>query len=209
MKYLIVIACLFSGGLGFAQTNFAIKGGPNTSTALVSVNGANQQANFINGFNAGVQLETFFDHQLYFTPSIMYSSRGFGYTGIADTAYKYKLGYIDINPTLVFYLNKKHKENGFAILAGPYISVAANGKNTTTTNNSSTSQSLAFNFVSGISLVDLGVNGGFRWKIHRLYLEALYQHGFANINNDYAIDGKNYQNRMICFNIGYFLTNYK
>jgi hypothetical protein len=201
---------LFSGSFSFAQTNFALKGGPNTSTALVSVNDLKQQNQYLNGFNIGAQLETFFDNQLYFTPSIMYSRRGFSYKSSPDTSsYKYVLNYIDINPTLIFYLNKKHLEKGFAIMAGPYISVGLTGKGTSTVDNVTSTQNVTYSMVSGFCSVDLGVNGGLCWKFNRFFMEAMYQYGFANINNNVDSDGRNFQNRMISFNIGYFLTHNK
>lgn len=175
------------------------------STARVYINDDKQVNQYKNGFDIGLQMKTAFDVNLFFSPSIVFSSRGYVYLPVNDSITKYdnRIQYLDIVPALSYDFHPG--KNILTLSLGPQISYALSGTEKTTLNDTVTAQKMQFSIDENYGVVDLGFNIGISYHFKKIFLEALYQGGFANINNNVAIDGRNIRNRMFCLNLGYYL----
>ncbi len=187
-----------------AQTKFAVKAGANTSTARVYIDGVQQENGYQQGFGAAAYWNVPFDGLLHFSPSIAYNRRGYAYTPAGGTIgnYRNKVHYLDLLPALS--VNFPVGKKALVVGAGPQFSVALAGTEQTTTANIATSAPMKFSNTSNYGIYDLGFNGSIGLHGSRMLLEAAYQLGAANINNNVAADKRNIQHRMISLQLGYY-----
>ncbi len=188
-----------------AKTKVAIKGGANMSTAKVSQNDEKLESKFVQGYGIGLLFKIPFEGHLYFSPNLAYNRRGYTYTPKAGsiTEYQNTIHYLDIVPNLS--LNLPVGKNAFVISAGPHLSVAIAGTEKQTTANNTSSAKMEFALSGNYGFIDMGVGGSLGFHTNRFLLEAGYQMGLANINNNVENDFRNIQNRMFSLQIGYFL----
>ena len=64
---------------------------------------------------------------------------------------------------------------------------------------------MKFALSGNYGFIDMGVGGSLGFHTNKLLIEAGYQMGLANINNNVENDFRNIQNRMFSLQIGYFL----
>lgn len=187
------------------KTKIAIKAGANMSTARVYQNDVKQGSDFVPGYGIAVLFRVPFEGALYFNPHLAYNRRGYKYTPTSGsiTEYQNTIHYFDMVPNLGVYLPVG--KNLFAISGGPHLSIALAGTEKTSTRNSSSSSKMKFSFDSDYGYVDMGLGGSVGFHTKSFFIEAALQYGLTNINNNYEIDYRNIRNRMISFNIGYYL----
>lgn len=188
-----------------AKTKLAIKGGANMSTARVYQNDQKLDNKFVQGYGIGLLFKIPFEGKLYFSPNLAYNRRGYTYTPNAGTINEYQntIHYFDIVPNLS--LNLPAGKNAFVLSAGPHLSVAIAGTEKQTTANNTTSSKMKFSLSGNYGFLDLGVGGSLGFHTNKFLIEAGYQMGLANINNNVENDFRNIRNRMFSLQIGYFL----
>jgi len=188
-----------------AKTKLAIKGGANMSTARVYQNDQKLDSKFVTGYGIGLLFKIPFEGKLYFSPNLAYNRRGYTYTPNAGTINEYQntIHYFDIVPNLS--LNLPAGKNAFVLSAGPHLSVAIAGTEKQTTANNTSSSKMKFSLSGNYGFLDLGVGGSLGFHTNKFLIEAGYQMGLANINNNVENDFRNIQNRMFSLQIGYFL----
>ena len=187
------------------QTRFAVKAGWDMSTARVYLNDIKQPNQYKNGFNIALQMKVPFDVNLFFTPFIAFSSRGYTYLPTTDSVSKYDntIHYLDFVPALSYDFHTG--KNLLTISMGPEISYALDGTEKTTIAGQTGSKKMPFAIDGDYGIFDLGFNWGISYHFKKVFIEAAYQLGCANINNNVDIDGRNIRNRMFCVNLGYYL----
>lgn len=210
--YLLVIFAL-SIIFVSAQTKIAVKAGWNVSTARVhyinDLNGVDikQPTNYKNGFGIAVLFKTHFDDVLHFSPSIGYNMRGYIYrpTYGDTTKYDNTIHYIDIIPALSADFPVGERKNTLVLSAGPQLGIAISGTEKITTASGTTSKKMKISTDGEYGLFDLGFSYGLGFHTPKLFVEAAYLMGFANINNDVELDKRNIRNRMLSLSLGYYL----
>ena len=188
-----------------AQTKIAVKGGFNYSSARVYINDIKQSATFKAGFGAGLLFKMPFDGLLHFSPYIAYNLRGYKYTtkGAIDTTYDNSIHYIDLVPALS--IDIPSGANSFVISAGPELGIAFSGKEKRTINGVTASSKMKFSTDGEYGYFDLGLSTSLGYHTKHFLVEAGFQFGLANINNDVDLDHRNIQNRMLSLNLGYYI----
>ena len=205
-KYIFAAALCFAAASTFAQTKIAIKGGYNYSTARVSVYEQAKPTGYNSGYGLGLLFKAPFDGYLHFSPYIMYNKRGFKYNQQSnpDSAYNSSLHYIDIVPALSIDF-PTGKTSAFVVSAGFNLSVGIAGTEKLTANGVTTSKKIKFDVSSNYGLFDLGLNTSIGYHFDKFLVEAGYNLGLADINNQYDKDGRNMRNRMLSFSVGYYI----
>jgi hypothetical protein len=188
-----------------AKTKVAIKGGANMSTARVYQNDQKLENQFVQGYGIGLLFKIPFEGHLYFSPNLAYNKRGYKYTPKSGTITEYQntIHYFDIVPNLS--LNLPVGKNAFVISGGPHLSVALAGSEKQTEGNTTNSSKMKFSLSGNYGFIDLGVGGSLGFHTNQFLIEAGFQMGLANINNNVENDFRNIQNRMFSLQIGYFL----
>jgi Outer membrane protein beta-barrel domain len=202
------LAILFS--LFFTQTLFcqankwAIRAGYNYTSARASYAGVKQSVTAKSGFGLAVMAKIEFDGILHFSPYVGYNMKGFIINPKTGTIKKeeYTFHYFDIAPLLS--VDLPVGENTFVISAGPILGITNFGsQKITTTNNVTTSEKIKFGYGS-YGMFDLSLTGSLGYHFKKIFIEAAYTPGLANINNNEEFDGRNIRNRMLSLNIGYY-----
>lgn len=188
-----------------AKTKLAIKGGANMSTARVYQNDQKLDNKFVPGYGIGLLFKIPFDGKLYFSPNLAYNRRGYTYTPKSGTITEYQntIHYFDIVPNLSVILPAG--KNAFVVSGGPHLSLAITGTEKQTTANNISSSKMKFSLSGNYGFIDLGVGGSLGYHMEKFLIEAGFQIGLANINNNVENDFRNIQNRMFSLQVGYFL----
>jgi len=199
---LIGVNCFF---ITFSQTQYAIRGGYNLSTAKVKDFRIEQPTGYKSGFNLGIQAKIPFEPPIYFSPFISYSLRGYSINPLIDSLPEIEtsIHYIDIAPLLSYDI-KTGSGNHFTITAGPLAGIAFSGTEKSTANGHTTSSKMTFSLSGNYSYIDMAMYGSLGYHFNKIFIEAAYQHGFVSINNEQERDGRKIENRLFSFNIGYY-----
>jgi len=210
MKFFISATFLvFLSLTASAQTRIAIKGGFNYSTARIYTGENKQSTGYMPGGNLGIQLKTFFEGPLHFSPVVSYQTRGFvTRSKLNGDKTSNFIHYIDLAPLLSADLKISNK-NSLVFSAGPVASLAIAGTEKVTVNGISTSSRMRFSTTGDYGLFDFAIQAGIGYHLKKIYFEANYLYGLANINNNVAADFKNIRNRTFSLNIGYYLKSYE
>lgn len=192
-----------------AQTKIAIKGGFNYNTARVYQYGVKQPNKFNPGFGIGILIKTQFDGLLRFSPYAGYNMRGYKYdriVGANDTTFSNTIHYLDLVPALSLdFPAGGSDDNLFVVSGGPQLGIALAGTEKRTVKGVTTSSRMKINTDGDYGFFDLGLGMSIGYHTRKFLVEVGYQLGFANINNDGDLDGRNIRNRMISFNLGYYI----
>jgi len=192
-----------------AQTHIMVRGGFNYSTARAYYNDVKQSVDFVPGGHIALQVKTVFEGLLHFSPYVGYSNRGFIIRSKANgDQTRNFIHYIDMAALLSFDLAAGNK-NHFVIAAGPVASMAISGKEKTTIAGVSTTSKMKFSTTANYGLFDFGAQASIGYHFKKIFVEAAYQYGLANINNNAERDKRNIQNRTLSLNIGYYIRSYK
>lgn len=191
-----------------AQTKLSVKTGFSYSTARVYTGKTKESTGFMPGAHLGIQLNTAFEGLLHFTPAVSYQNRGFVINDKNNNSKKsHFIHYIDLAPQLSFFINKG-KKHTLSISAGPVASLAVAGTEKTTVNGSSSRQKMKFSTTNNFGLFDFSLLAGAGLHLKKWYLEANYDLGLANINNNVARDSRNIRNRTISISLGYYFKSF-
>jgi hypothetical protein len=189
----------------FSQTNkWAIKAGYNYTSAKATYAGEKQSVTAKSGFGIAVTTKMDFDGILHFSPYVGYNMKGFIINPKTGGIKKeeYTIHYFDIAPLLS--VDFPVGENTFVISGGPILGITNFGnQKITTTSNVTTSEKIKFGF-GGYGWFDLSLTASVGYHFKKMFVEAGYTPGLANINNNEEFDGRNIRNRMLSLNIGYY-----
>lgn len=204
MKVVFAFFPVLFFGLASAQTKIAIKAGANISTARVYQNDVKLDTKYNTGYGVAVLFKVPFDGPLHFSPSVGYNRRGYTYMPASGTITQYQntIHYIDILPALS--LDFPVGGNSFVLSAGPHFSAALAGTEKTTSANVVSSSKMTFSTANHYGPVDVGLAGSIGYHLKKILVEAGFQLGLSNINNDVETDKRNIQNRMISLQVGYY-----
>lgn len=207
----VLMACAFTIN---AQTSFGIFGGPQMTSAKYTVNGQKQPTSYKTGFHLGGACKIPFDNQLYFTPAIFYSLKGYKVT-LNQRSYPPDSLAVDNNTTihtveLAFLLQYElgKKPDHFFIKAGPSIDIQLSGNEKFhTTNSSYVDQKMKFDFGAyghfGASIL---LQLGYETR-NGLFVYGQYTDGIGSINN--ADHGPKILHRVWGLSIGKYLGKKK
>jgi len=187
-----------------AQVKVAAKAGWNYSTARAMYSGVKQSTEFTFGYGIGAMAKVPFEGVLHFSPSVMINKRGFIIkpTAGSNKTEQYSITYLDIVPSISF--DFPHKNNSFVIGIGPDFGFTKFGKlKATDNNNITTTEKMKFGF-GAFGWFDLGLNASVGYHMKKIFIEADYMNGLANINNNEENDQRNIRNRMLSLNFGYY-----
>ena len=212
-KIYLLIVLIISVTIASAQTKIAIKAGWNVSTARVhyldepSEKDIKQPNFYKNGFGIAILFKTQFDDILHFSPTIGYNMRGYSYKPTyGDTSeYSNTIHYLDIVPALSADFPVGERKNTLVISAGPQLGIAIAGTEKITTAGVTSSHKMKINVDGEYGMFDLGLSTGIGFHTPKMFVEAGFQLGLANINNDFEQDKRNIRNRMLSLSFGYYL----
>ncbi|HRP55720.1 porin family protein [Agriterribacter sp.] len=199
--FLLITVC------SHAQVSYGILGGGQQTDAKVKIpDGPRIPATVGYGFHAGAMLKVPFDKNVFFSPQILYSLKGFTvhYNNMLQdsvTAAKLLIHYIEIPAMLQF--DTRSDGNGFFFLFGPSVSVAITGKERRTfIDNSEKQRPMRFaNTAYGRFEMNLVAKAGY-WFKNNVTVTGGYSYGLGSIvNDDYFA---RIVPRMITLSVGYF-----
>ncbi len=86
LRSTLLFGALLSVNVIFAQNQLSVFAGPQATTARYTLLGQKQDMKMKYGFQAGVQMKTLFEGQIFFAPAVFYSMKGYDVTfnGISD-----------------------------------------------------------------------------------------------------------------------------
>lgn len=208
MKKIFILFCLIAIIVtnGKTQTRIAIKAGANYSTARAYFKGEKQAIGYKPGFNIGMQADIPFEEGLHFTPFVSYSMKGYTIspTSGAITKIDNTIHYIDLSPKLS-YLFSQEKSSSFVIGAGMVMGVAVAGTEKTTKNGVISKQKMEFDMTGEYGYFDFSFTPSIGYSSKKYFIEAAYQLGLTNINNNAEFDFRNIRNRTFSLNFGYYI----
>lgn len=197
------------------RAKYAFKVGFNYNTAKVKFYDTDLSSGYKPGFSAGLLIKAVLEKNLHFSPYIGYSMRGYTHTLSATSISKYDnvIHYLDIVPA--FSYDIKRKKHGFIVSVGPYAAVAFSGTEKTTTTSGVETKKMKFSSEENYGRLDLGLNTSIAYQYKKFFIEAGYQYGFTNINNNadvkistyspLVIDPRDIRNRVINVSLGYYI----
>ncbi len=206
MKFLLslCLSLLFVSVIN-AQTRWAVKAGPTFSTAKASFAGVKQPTGYLPGVNIAIQTYTPFEPPLFFSCMAAYSLRGYKINPLAGTISQYenRIHYIDLATLLCFKIKTGEKSN-VILSAGPMAGFALSGTESLTENGSTSKAKMRFSTSENYGFFDLAIYSSAGIHFNKFFIEAAYQHGVVNINNNAEFDFRNIQNRSLSVNLGYY-----
>jgi len=207
----IVIAICLSG---YSQNLFGIFAGAQTSTAKYTVADIKQPTEYKYGFNAGICLKIPFDVNLFFSPAIFYSLKGYKVTlnqhvYPPDTAAinnNTTMHTVEVAPLLQYDFGKEPSH--FFIKAGPSVDFQVGGKETfQLKTGGSVERQMPFGFTAyGHYSVNLLFQFGYETKSGIMIFGQLTD-GLANINN--ADGGPTIKHKAFGLTVGKYFTRKK
>ncbi len=188
-----------------AQTRWAVKAGPNYSTAKASFAGIKQPTGYLPGVNIAVQTYMPFEPPLYFSAMAGYSLRGYKINPLAGSISQYenRIHYLDLATLLCFKI-KSGETSNIVLSAGPLAGLALSGTESQTENGSTTKTKMTFSTSEKYGFFDLAIYSSAVIHFNKFFIEAAWQHGVVNINNNAEFDFRNIQNRSLSVNLGYY-----
>lgn len=199
---------------GNAQYKFGFFGGPQATTSLYSVNGANQSTNYKYSFQLGVNWKVPFDNKLFFSPEIFYSLKGYK-VAFSQYAYPPDTTATDNNTTIhcaelaaLLQYDFSNKPNHFFLRGGPSIDFQLLGKQTFHLMNGTTvNQSMKYGFeeygrYAANAIAQLGYESGSGFSVY-----AQYSFGLTNISN--ADFGPTIRHRVFGISFGKYFNSKK
>ena len=185
----VFIFFLFMTNCAGAQVSYGVLCGVQQINARVKIpDGARIGATVGYGFHAGGMLKVGFDRNIFFSPQILYSRKGFTihYNNLLQdsvTASKLQIHYIEI--TLLLQFDTRSDGNGFFFLFGPSASMAITGKEKRTfLGNSEKERPMRFaNTAYGRFEMNLVAKAGYCFKSN-IIIAGGYSYGLGSIVND-------------------------
>ena len=210
LKFLLFSTILLTGIFSTAQIRFTIFAGPQVTTAHYSVRDTKQSTDFKFGFQAGAGAKVEFDNQLYFSPAIYYSYKG--YKAVLNqaaeppdlTAVNNNVAVHTVETAFLLQYDFSKKAAHFFLKFGPSLDFQLSGKEKfDVIDGGHVSRGMTFDFshygryaASGILQLGYETPHNFIFYIH-------YAHGLTNLNN--ADAGPSIHNRVAGITIGKYL----
>lgn len=208
-KIFTLSVCLYSTLFSFGQIKYGFFAGPQKTVARYLVADEKQDAGWKTGVQGGVMMKVPFENQLYFTPAIYYSAKGYSVTlknpafppGEDAVGNNVRVHVVEIAPLLNIDLSKH--DNHMFVRFGPSIDVAIQGKeHITLDDGKEVTQNMKFantdycRFTSAAN-----VQLGYEFK-SGVFLHAHYAQGLGSMNNsDY---GPIIRHRLFGVSVGMF-----
>ncbi len=186
-----------------AQMHTALEVGYTYSTARILVNDAKQKSGYRNGFTSDLLFDIPFEGKLHFSPSLGYHLTG--YQAFYDSGNikhtENNIHFFSISAGLTLNYPSGNK-NIFIIGFSPVFSFPFSGKEKSTWRNDSVSNDKLIFAFGNYGLFDLGVKGTIGFKMKKMIFEVGWFEGLTNL--DTSETGRNIQDRIFSFTIGYF-----
>jgi hypothetical protein len=193
-KIFTLSVCLSSVLFSFGQIKYGFFAGPQKTVARYLVADEQQETSWKNGLQGGVMLKVPFENQLYFTPAIYYSAKGYRVSlknpafppGEEAVGNDVRVHAIEIAPLLNIDFSKN--ENHMFIRFGPSIDVAVGGReHIFMSDGKEVEQSMKFaNTAYGRFTSAANVQLGYEFK-SGFFMYAHYAQGLGSMNNsDYG-----------------------
>ncbi len=206
MRKLIISALLIIITLcSSAQVNWMIRGGYNYSSARAMYLDTKRPTDPKSGFNIGIGLKSFFDYNIYFTPQLNYSMKGYSVSYGADSsvaASNTTLHMVEFPILLQTYLNP-NSENRFFLQYGPTVSLIVAGKERATFQNGTfEDRNLKFGS-TGYGRWEVSLMGAIGIEMKNVYVASIgFNAGMTKIvNSDF---GAKIKTSVISVNFGYY-----
>jgi hypothetical protein len=208
-KIFTLSVCLCSVLFSFGQIKYGFFAGPQKTVARYLVRDELQETSWKNGLQGGVMLKVPFENQLYFSPAIYYSSKGYR-VSLKDSVYPpgedvvgndVRVHAIEIAPLLNIDLSKD--QNHLFVRFGPSVDVAIGGREHMFLNDGKeVEQSMKFaNTAYCRFTTAANVQFGFESQ-SGLFVYAHYAHGLGSMNN--ADLGPIIRHRLFGISVGAF-----
>jgi len=197
-----------------AQVEWALFGGPQTTSTKYSIEGQKQPTTPKYGFQLGASLKAPFENKLYFSPAAFYSLKGYK-VNLNQPSYPPDTLAIDNNTTIhtfelaaLLQYDFNTQPNHFFVKFGPSLDFQLSGKEKFNRSNRTTvEQDMVFGFTSyGRYGFNFLTQFGYETK-DGLLLFAQYSHGIGNMNN--ADNGPGIWHRVVGISIGKYLNKKK
>lgn len=202
----LALICAISSQLK-AQISFAPVLGMNLAKMDVKASGIGFSPDNLIGAHIGAIARIPINNKLSVQPGILYSMKGFDLKYQGD-ALKMNFNTIELPINLTYNLSGDNNE-GFYIMAGPYVSYALSGKMELKSNGLTQSADLKFNDEDGINRVDFGFNLGAGYRLNNgLMIQAQYGLGLNNMANKDVLFSE-LKNKVFGFTLGYFIKGKK
>lgn len=210
MKKIFTLSlCLSSALFSFGQIQYGIFAGPQKTVARYLVADEKQETSWKDGLQGGVMMKVPFENQLYFSPAIYYSSKGYR-VSLKNPAYPpgedavgndVRVHAIEIAPLLN--IDFSNKENHMFIRFGPSIDVAISGREHIFLNDGKEiKQSMKFGNTAYCRFTSAAnVQLGYEHK-NGLFLYAHYAQGLGSMNN--SDFGPIIRHRLVGVSLGMF-----
>jgi hypothetical protein len=208
-KIFTLSVCLGSVLFSFGQIKYGFFAGPQKTTARYLVADEKQETSWKTGVQGGMMLKVPFENQLYFTPAIYYSAKGYNVAlknpafppGEEAVGNNVRVQVVEIAPLLNIDLSKH--ENHMFVRFGPSIDVAIQGRERISMSDGKVvEQSMKFanteycRFTSAAN-----VHLGYEFK-SGIFMYAHYAQGLGSMNNsDY---GPIIRHRLFGVSVGMF-----
>lgn len=205
---------LFAASSVHCQSLYGFFAGPQATSAKYFVKENQQEAGFKWGAQAGVMVKIPFENQLYFTPAIYYSAKGFEVAlkdssfppGVDAISNDVRMHSIDIAP--LFQIDFSREPGHLFVRFGPSIEAIFKGNEEVgLKNNTVLKRPMKFSF-GDYGRVTASGNLHFGYESSNGFMVfAQYAHGIGNLNN--ADRGPRITNRVIGLSVGKYFGRSK
>jgi len=198
----------------FAQNKIGLYAGPQATRSHYTISGRQQDNEFRYGFHTGVLMKVPFEGNLYFSPTVFYSMKGYK-VKFRNYAFPPDLQAVDNNLIMhtlemaaLLQYDFGKKPGRFFIKAGPSIDFQLFGKEEYNLSTGGTvKRNLKFSF-SDYGHFAASMLGQFGYEtVDGFFVFANYTHGLGSINN--ADEGPRIKHRVFSISIGKFLNRNK
>ncbi|HEY9362165.1 MAG TPA: porin family protein [Chitinophagaceae bacterium] len=213
-SFIAFLLIIFFDSYGQGPPEFGLFAGPQATSALYFVNNVKQETDYKYGFQAGASFKVPFDNQLYFSPAIYYSKKGYE-VQLKDKAYppstlaknnSTTIHTIEIGGFLQFDFSKQPAT--FFIKAGPAFDYAFSGtEKFDLVDGTAADQNMKFSYAD-YGHYSASMIGAFGYETaSRFMIFIQYSHGLGNINNNDG--GPRITHRVLGLSIGKYFNNKK
>lgn len=208
-KFTLLFLSMISSSLIFAQIKYGLKAGLAESFIYSSAEG---NADFKEGFQAGVFAEVPLRGNLGIRPSLQFTEKGyrkFEGNSVGDQVYvkrNFSFNYLEL-PVDVVYNFKLGKNAKILMGAGPVFSYAISGRAKTNIRYKDEFEQAHTEYWDNSNrpgkLLDLGFDFLIGFTFKRINVTSSYNHGLLNFSRD---GGNETKNRSFAFTLGYILN---
>lgn len=215
MKFLLLLFFILVLNLSaISQVRWGVFAGPQITTVQYTIRDTKQNSNMKYGFHAGMSLKVPFDVNLFFTPAISYSLKGykvkFNQSSFPPDSFAISnnvtLHTLEIAPMLQYDFNDR--PNHFFIKAGPSLDVQLFGhEKFYLPDGTLKSRNMKFSFGDYGHFAD-NILAQFGYERRNSFIIFIqYTYGLGNINN--ADGGPKIYHRVISFSMGKYFNRKK